>query len=98
MGIPQIKTRPEWSKNCTQKYALWKAIKKAGSQLKLATLINCHQSNFYYWKNRPNVTAHTNLMDPEYALAIQDAVKIKGLAIQLAPSLKKWKEKLKKCN
>ena len=79
------------NKNSGAKKAFIETIKKAGNCNRLAVLIECNNgfiSKLLHKKCPPG----KDLVSPPTANRMQKAVKIKGLAERLCPSIKKYKK------
>lgn len=76
-----------------QEIWLNKAIDKIGCANKLAIKIKCNRCNISRWRKiSKKIKPDKDLMLQHYALLIQKATKIKGIAAKLCPSIKKIKK------
>lgn len=78
------------NKNCDAKKAFIEAVRKAGNCNQLAVLMECHNGFISKILYKP-CQRGKDLVSPQTAYRIQKAVNIKGLAVRLCPSIKKYK-------
>lgn len=90
MGNTKIDYNKVANKDSIPKKAFIEAIKKAGNCNRLAVLMERSNSIIHnlLYKKCPR---GKDLMRPETAHRVQKAVKIKGIAVRLCPSIKKYK-------
>lgn len=79
------------NRNSIPKQAYIEAIMKAGNCNQLAVLMERDNGIIYKWLYK-KCPPGKDLMWPDSANAVQEAVNIKGLAERLCPSIKKYKK------